>query len=345
MSGAPLSGDRALSGPVAQSVAMGFVALRIATVLLALGWATMNVRQVPPEMQAVVMRLGAIDRVQQSGLVIAWPRPIERVLLVPGPVQQMSQRLAANTAGAPGLSNVVALSDAPATAGSFLTGDGGVVLLDATLTWRIVDAAAYVLAEQHIAPALRRAAEGAAVAIAAARPLDDFVVARPERADPRAQAAREALRAAFAAEVNRRLRALDASGAGLGIEVTRADVSAYLPASAKLAFDAVLNAGQMAEQGIAQARTGAEQARQAAAQESDRIVAAAQATAAEKIADAHAKTAEIASLAADNPPDTRPALIERLYRDRIVAILKGAGAVTAVDARGGTRVILPGSLQ
>jgi modulator of FtsH protease HflK len=340
-----MSGDRALSGPVAQSIGIGFTALRIATVLLALGWATMNIRQVPPEMQAVVMRLGAIDRVQQSGLVLAWPRPIERVLLVPGPVQQMSQRIEANTAAAPGLRNVVALSDAPPTAGGFLTGDAGVVLLDASLTWRIVDAGAYVLAEQHIEPALRRAAEGAAVTIAAGRPLDDFIVARPELTSPGVQAAREALRAAFAAEVNRRLRALDASSAGLGVEVTRADVSAYLPASAKLAFEAVLNAGQLADQGIAQARTGAEQAHQAGVQESDRILATAQATAAERVADAHAKTAEIASLAADNPPATRPALIERLYRDRIGPILRGAGAVTAVDARGGTRVILPGPQQ
>ena len=337
--------DRGFLGAVAQSAGIGFAALRVATVLLAFGWATMNIRQVPPDMQAVVMRLGAVDRVQQSGLVLAWPRPIERVLLVPGPVQQMSHRLEANTAAAPGLSNVAALSDAPPNAGSYLTGDGGVVLLDASLTWRIVDAGAYVLAEPHIAPALRRAAEGAAVAIAAARPLDDFIVARPELAKANAQAAREALRAAFASEVNRRLRAPDASGGGLGIEVTRADVSAYLPAAAKVAFDQVLNAGQMAEQAVAQARTGAEQARQSAAQERDRIITQAQAKAAETVADAHAKTAEIASLAAEERSDDRAALVERLYRDRIAAILRGAGSVTAVDARGGTRLILPGVNQ
>ncbi len=340
-----MNADRALSGPVAQSIGIGFTALRIATILLALGWATMNVRQVPPDMQAVVMRLGAIDRVQQSGLVVAWPRPIERVVLVPGPVQQTRQELDLHTAETRGLGSGVARSDVPSTAGVYLTGDGGVVMLNASLTWRIVDAAAYVLAEPHIAPALRRAAEAAAVAIAAGRPRDDFVVARPELADAGAQAAREALRAAFAAEVNRRLRALDASGAGLGVEVTRADVSAFLPASAKVAFDHVLTAGQMAEQGIALARTGAERLRQEAVQRAGSILAKAQVTAAETVADAQAKTAEIVSLAADNPPDTRPALIERLYRDRIAAILNGAGAVTAVDARGGTRVILPGSLQ
>ena len=217
----------------------------------------MNIRQVPPDMQAVVMRLGAIDRVQQSGLVIAWPRPIERVMLVPGPAQQMRQQIERRTAGAGAGQRRRAVGRADHRR-RYLTGDGGVVMLDATLTWRITDAAAYVLAEQHIAPALRRAAEGAA---SPSPPRVRWTSSSSRSRNWRtrgAQAAREALRAAFAAEVNRRLHALDASGVGFGIEVTRADVSAYLPASAKVAFDHVLTAGQMAEQGIALARTGAE---------------------------------------------------------------------------------------
>lgn len=339
-----MSGDEdgALQGPLAQSIDIGFRFARLAIAVLALGWATMNVRQVPPDMQAVVTRFGAIDRVQQAGLVVAWPRPFERVLLMPGPAQQMTQRTEANASAVPGLGGGVSTSDSPRTAGAYLTGDGGVVLIDATLTFRVVDAGAYALAEPHIAPALRRLAEGAGAAIAAARPLDDFVVARPEAADPRAEAAREALRAAFAGEVNRRLGALDTSGAGLGIEVTRADVSAFLPAAAKAAFDRVLTAGQTAEQTIAQARTAAEEARQRADQERDRILVEAEAAASEKTAEAHARTAEIESLAASAAPGARPALIERVYRQRIGAILHSAGAVTAVDARGVSRAILPG---
>jgi modulator of FtsH protease HflK len=335
--------DQALQGPLAQSIDIGFRAARFAIAILALGWATMNVREVPPDMQAVVTRLGAIDRVQQAGLVVAWPRPFERVPLMPGPAQQMTQHIEANASAALGLDEMVSKSEAPKTAGGYLTGDGGVVLIDATLTWRVIDAGAYVLAEPHIAPALRRLAEGAATAIAAARPLDDFVVARPEAADPQAQPAREALRAAYAAEVNRRLSAFDESGAGLGIEVTRADVSAFLPAVAKAAFDQVLTAGQTAEQTIAQARTAAEEARQRANQESDHILSEAQAAASEKAAEAHARTAEVESLAANAEPGARPALIERIYRQRIGAILRSAGTVTALDARGASRAILPGS--
>jgi regulator of protease activity HflC (stomatin/prohibitin superfamily) len=300
--------DKALQGPLAQSIDIGFRAARLAIAILALGWATMNVREVPPDMQAVVTRFGATDRVQQAGLIVAWPRPFERVLLTSGPAQQMTQHIEVNAVAAAGLDRMISISDAPKTAGLYLTGDGGVVLLDATLTWRVADAAAYVVAEPHVAPALRRLAEGAAAAIAAARPLDDFVVARPEAADPRAQAARAALRAAYAGEVNRRLDALEASGGGLGIEVTRADLSAFLPAAAKAAFD----------------QAGAE------------------AAAPERTAEAHARTAEIESLAASAEPGARPALIERIYRQRIGAILHSAGAVTAIDARGGSRVILPG---
>jgi len=335
--------DNALAGPLAQSIDIGFRAARFAIAILALGWATMNVREVHPDMQAVVTRLGAVDRVQQAGLVVAWPRPFERVLLMPGPAQQMTQHIEADASAALGLDEMVSKSEAPKSAHGYLTGDGGVVLIDATLTWRVVDAGAYVLAELHIAPALRRLAEGAATAIAAARPLDDFVVARPEAADPQAQAAREALRAAYAAEVNRRLGALDASGAGLGIEVTRADVSAFLPAAAEAAFDQVLTAGQTAEQTIAQARTAAEEARQRADQERDRILVEAEAVASEKGAQAHERTAEVESLAANAEPGARTALIERTYRQRMGAILHSAGAVTALDARGGSRAILPGS--
>jgi regulator of protease activity HflC (stomatin/prohibitin superfamily) len=133
------------------------------------------------------------------------------------------------------------------------------------------------------------------------------------------------------------------SGADLGIEVTRADLSAFLPAGAKAAFDQVLTAGQTAEQTIAQARTAAEEARQRADQESDQILSEAQSAAFEKGAQAHARTAEVESLAANAEPGARPAIIERTYRQRMGAILHSAGAVTALDARGGSRAILPGS--
>ncbi len=38
-----------------------------------------------------MLRFGRIVRSQQAGLLIAWPRPIEQVRLLPGPERQLSQ--------------------------------------------------------------------------------------------------------------------------------------------------------------------------------------------------------------------------------------------------------------
>jgi hypothetical protein len=40
---------------------------------------------------------------------------------------------------------------------------------------------------------------------------------------------------------------------------------------------------------------------------------------------------------------TRPALLDRLYRDRIAAILQQAGSLSTVDPKSVSRVILPGA--
>jgi regulator of protease activity HflC (stomatin/prohibitin superfamily) len=116
--------NNALAGPLAQSIDIGFRAARFAIASLALGWATMNVREVPPDMRVVVTRLGAVDRVQQAGLVVAWPRPFERVLLMPGSAQQMTQHIEADASATLGLDETVSKSEAPKSAHGYLTGDG-----------------------------------------------------------------------------------------------------------------------------------------------------------------------------------------------------------------------------
>ena len=54
------------SGPLAQTVATGFTVLRLATAIAAIFWATANMRPVPPGYQTVVLRFGAVVRVQQA---------------------------------------------------------------------------------------------------------------------------------------------------------------------------------------------------------------------------------------------------------------------------------------
>lgn len=331
-------------GPIAQSIRIASRGIQIALILLAAGWAASNIRQVPPDSQAVVLRFGQIVRLQQSGLVLAWPRPIEHVALLPNAQQQLSLKIAAHTATGDALIDPASRAAGglpPETTGAFLTGDGGVVLLDATVSYRVTDPTAYYLATDHIEPALRRLFLSSAVAVAAQRAMDDFMVIGA--ASQSAQLNREAVRGALVQEVNRRLTALAKRNASLGIEATRADVTALLPPAAKFAFDAVLDATQMADQGLAAARTNSARAQQAGDQERDRALAEARANADERINVAHAHAAAVMAMVERMDPTTRPSLLEQAYRERIAGILRQAGAVTTVDLRGGNRLILPGS--
>jgi regulator of protease activity HflC (stomatin/prohibitin superfamily) len=319
------------------------VVLQVAMGCLALYWAASNVRQVPADTQAVVLRFGQVMRVQQAGLVLAWPRPFELVELLPGAQRQLDLHVVAAQPAGPAIVDPASRARGelpPASAGSFLTGDGGVVLLDATLTYRITDAATYYLTNAHVPPALRRLFLASAVSVAAGRATDDFLVVRSVNAQLQAQ--RESLRAALVAETNRRLQALTAAHAGLGIEVTRADVTTFLPPSAKLAFDAVLEASQMADQGLAVARTEAIRNLQGAGQERDQLLTEARAAADERVGGAKSHVAAISALEQRIDPSGRPGLLEQLYRERIAGILRQAGSINTVDPGSGGRIILPG---
>ncbi len=353
MSGATVSdqNEGEPNGPVVQSIAIGFRVLYIATLLLAAGWLISGLRQVPPDSQAILTRFGRIVAVRQSGLASAWPRPIGAIELVPGADRQLAQKIAAG-APSPGLEDEYTKAAGmviPPDAGSFLTGDGGAVLLQATLYYQVSDAAAYFLARAHVAPALQRLFEASAVSIAAGRELDDFLVARPDRtgqADASggaAEAQRQAVRGDLLREINRRLAGLAQEGADLGVRVSRVDLQPTLPPSAKIAFDSVLTASQNAEQGVAGARTDANRSQQEADRERDRLLTAARATAAERVGDARARTANISALESRMTVATRPGLLDQMYRDELAKVMRRVGKVTAVDARGGARVILPGA--
>jgi membrane protease subunit HflK len=322
-------------GPVVQSLRIGFRTLYLATLLLALGWTVSNCRQVPPDSQIVVRRFGQIVRVQPAGLLLAWPRPIEQVDLLPAPARQIELSVTSD-AGTGG-------------ADTRLTGDGGAVLLGAKLTWHVVDPIAYAQARAHVVPALNRLFAASAVTLAAGRSIDEFLVVRSgqepgrDAAEPMVQAQRQALRGDLVKEINRRLRALDAQGAPLGVEVTRADIDVQLPPDARPGFDAVLAATQRAEEGLATARTQATLTLQTADREQARILSVAHAEAAETVARARSQVAAIAALGTGDDPAGRPGLLQRLYRERIATVLGQAGHMVAVDPQGGPRLILPGT--
>jgi len=329
-------------------VAIGFQAVYVGMGLLALLWLASNFRQIAPDSQAVVMRFGRVVRTQQAGLLVAWPAPIEQVRLLPGPQRQLSQEVQVLPAESEEARSLVSdgsgAGSPPRGVAPYLTGDGNVVLLNATLIYRIDDAQGWTLAETHVPAALDRLFRAAAVEVSAGRNLNDFVVASgaSAAAGQGAVALRSEVRTALLTAVNARLRELAAAGAPLGVEVQRIDMTGWLPPQAKVAFDQVLTATQAADRGVAQARTDAERRRQEADRERDRLLAAAEASAQETVSTAHVDTAPILALEHEETPATRGSLLLREYRSGVSSIMGHIGSGTVIDPASGVRFVLPG---
>lgn len=366
-------------GPGAQAVRAAFWFVAVLAALAALAWAFSNVQRVPPDSQAVVMRFGQFVRHQSAGLLIAWPRPFETVVLLPGPARVLEQPIAELDRDAraraldpapnapssdttPSFNNMPAggflpdaatgangprLSDALAGSGYTLTGDDAVVQLAATLYYRVSSPYDYVVQQPLLSSALERLTASAVAEVGASRDLDAILVARPEllAADARMAAARERLRDDIARAIERRLQALEARHAGLGIEVSRVDVQANVPAAAVDAFNSVLSSLQTAERNIADARTAAETTRQEAQQHADQILQNAQASATERVTTAQAETQTILQLEAPLDANSDPGLLARAYRDRVAQILSKVGHVTTIDPYDTSSLVLPGKAQ
>jgi regulator of protease activity HflC (stomatin/prohibitin superfamily) len=336
-------------GPIAQSVAIGFRAVYVAGLLLAILWLSGNVREIASDSQVVVMRFGRIVRAQEAGLLVAWPRPIEQTQLLPGPERLLTQEvanLAPASEVAQGLIGPFGSSQGiPQNASAYLTGDGNVVLLNATLIYRINDPISYALAQSHVAPALDRLFRATTVHVTAARNLNDFLVvqsAGTEGGNQSALALRGEVRSSLIQDMNARLHVLADGGSPLGVEIERIDMTAWLPPQAKSAFDAVLVATQTADRGVAVARTEAERRRQEATRLHDQLLADAQARALEFTSTANVNTAAILALEHEVTPATRASLLLREYRAKVAAIMNKVGSATLVDPQGGTRILLPG---
>jgi regulator of protease activity HflC (stomatin/prohibitin superfamily) len=333
------------AAPEHQAIHIVSRALSVIMVLAAIAWLTSNVREIAPQSRAVVMRMGSLNRVQDSGLLWALPQPFEKVELLPAAATVLERRIEGLVRSPMAEAGAGAASDTLAGSGFLLTADASVVQLDIRVFYRVTEPFDYVLQGNHIIPALERLATRSAVLICASRDLDSILVARPELVDPDSGVAekREQLRADLAKSINESLRALKANGAGLGVEVDRADVQSTLPSQAVAAFDAVLTASQQAEQSIASARNDAEKDRQAADQAADGLVQVAEAQSSERVAKARADTATITGFVEKQGALNDPALTLRLYRDRVAKILSQAGSVTTVDPRDDAHLILQGA--
>lgn len=344
---------KGVSSPWQQAGRLAFLGLYAVTVFAAVAWGVSNVRQIDPQNRAVVLRMGALDRIQNAGLLWAWPKPFEQVVIVPA-ADRVSERRIENL-----LRSDVALqadrkasfatpvSDALAGSGYLLTGDAGVVQLDVRVFYNVTEPYAFVLQGEHVLPALDRLVTRSAVALTAARDLDTILVARPELIGSDSQAAerRERLRGDLVQGINQQLASLSATGQGIGLQVVRVDVQSSLPGPAVNAFNAVLTASQHAEQAVAAARNEAAKVTQSATQQADRSVEQAQAQASERLAKAQADTSTIINLAKVQQAGNDSGLMLRLYRERMPKILGQAGSVTSVDPNDDSRLIIQGAEQ
>ena len=344
---------KGVSSPWQQAGRLAFLGLYAVTVFAAVAWGFSNVRQIDPQNRAVVLRMGALDRIQNAGLLWAWPKPFEQVVIVPA-ADRVSERRIENL-----LRSDVALqadrkasfatpvSDALAGSGYLLTGDAGVVQLDVRVFYNVTEPYAFVLQGEHVLPALDRLVTRSAVGLSAARDLDTILVARPELIGSDSQAAerRERLRGDLVQGINQQLASLSATGQGIGLQVVRVDVQSSLPGPAVNAFNAVLTASQHAEQAVAAARNEAAKVTQSATQQADRSVEQAQAQASERLAKAQADTSTIINLAKVQQAGNDSGLMLRLYRERMPRILGQAGSVTSVDPNDDSRLIIQGAEQ
>lgn len=326
-------------GAWGQAVALSFRFLWFCGVVISLGWLGSNIRQVPADSQAVVVRLGKVARVHGSGLVVALPRPIEEVELIPAAARQMQLGIAryvsgpqdpANSTMGFDLSNKVRLN-----AGFLLTGDLSVIHLEARLYYQISDPEAYLVSAAHVQVALQRLFMASAIQTMGQRDLDEILVARPEQAaGDKQRLDRERLAADLANSINRRLKVLVEGGGALGVMVSRVDLGPSIPRGAHTAFDSVLGVTQESEQTIAAARTNKELVLQKAESERDRITTDATAKAQEAVSRATVATASIAALGQGREDMSYGMQAARLYYDRVGSILKKAGKVVIVSSDG-----------
>lgn len=349
-----MSGATREAGPWLQAARLAFAAFYALTLLAGARWASSNVQAVSPEYSALVTRLGAVHRVAGPGLLWALPPPFERVELLPSPERVLEQSIAGLQRSAAARQAELSaeddgeaprLGDELAGSGYLLTGDAGIVLMDLTVFYTVTQVGDFFLRRERLAPALDRLVTRTALALSAARDLDTILVARPElvaQGDAGGAAAqREQLRVDLVKGVNARLRELEQAGHGLGIAAVRVDLRSAVPGAAVGAFNAVLTASQQAERNVAEAQADAAWTLQQARQSADRRLQVAQAEASERLARAQLDTAAVVQLAG-SPRDADPGLLARVYRERMAAVLRKAGSVTAVDPRQASRLILTG---
>jgi membrane protease subunit HflK len=289
---------------------------------MAILYAVSGITIVKPDEAAVVLRWGRLVgdtpalQAHLSGLLFAFPRPVDRVVRVP--VKHVSEVRISTLAAAgadeeefEGGSPAVALTLDPLRQGYALTGDHNIVQVDMVARYRVRDPAEWAFYGPKAEQVLK-----VAVSAAMMRSLGEMQVDRV-LADGRKDLIATATRRAQAG--------LDASHSGLelsSLELTRLSPPVLLAGD----FDAVQSAYIGAETLKKNALSFAESAIPRAQATADSAIQTANAASATEIAQANGAAAAFQSLAKEY--HANPAVVrERLYRDAVERAIGSAGNV------------------
>jgi membrane protease subunit HflK len=274
-------------------------------------WAASGFYVVQPSEQAIVLTFGAYSRSEDPGLRYHLPSPIERVEKVPVTELQKTD---------------VGGQGAEANAESqMLTGDGQIIDIDFSVTWRISDAARYLFATRNPDQAVGAVAESAMREVVGRTQLQPIISTARGQVQ---QQTRDLMQ-----------RTLDQWGAGIAIVEVQIR-EAGPPREVVAAFRDVQSASQDAESSVNEANTYRNRVVNEAKGDAARITQASQAYREQAVREASGEAARFNQIYTEYrraPAVTR----DRLYIESMQRILQSSNKVI-IDGKGASApIILP----
>lgn len=274
-------------------------------------WAASGFYVVQPSEQAIVLTFGAYSRSEDPGLRYHLPSPIERVEKVP--VTEL-QKTDVGGQGAEG-----------AAESQMLTGDGQIIDIDFSVTWRVSDAARYLFATRNPDQAVAAIAESAMREVVGRTQLQPIISTARGQVQ---QQTRDLMQ-----------RTLDQWGAGISVVEVQIR-EAGPPPEVVAAFRDVQSASQDAESSVNEANTYRNRVVNEAKGDAARIIQESQAYREQAVRDAMGEAARFNQIYAEYrraPGVTR----DRLYIESMERVLRSSKKVV-IDGKGASApIILP----
>ncbi|MEM7515645.1 MAG: protease modulator HflK, partial [Planctomycetota bacterium] len=332
--------------PVAAALDSILRLLRVGLVVLALLYLGSGITFVGAGDNALILRLGKVlPRVESPGLLLAWPRPFDRVVLVPGkrvveleldewkPAEVETEAPVPATFDTPteaaaALFPAVLTPQAlhPVRDGYSLTGDRNILRGSFIVRYRVVDPKAYALRLADPDAAIRQIAYRAVTRSLADESVDGALVERRQELASRTRAAAQSL----------------ADSAGLGIAVEAFEIRELTPPATVLtAFQEVIDAQISAQTMVNEALDEKAQQLPSAEARAFRVRAEAEATAQSVIVRAGAEAKSFGEILAAAEEDLTGYQLRRLSETRR-AIWPGLKTITVLpQGENSVQLLLP----